>query len=166
MKKTTRMHPASLRITALTACALLTVSACTAPALLPDDPFDSSEPGLTLVPINQTDRYALNVFADKYWAGDPRPHNDGAGAACCYPGLKDWRKPVTVRWTWGTESDPETKTVLKPREQHTTVVHFPRAPYRDDDDMSKDDAYLCVILRDTDRAELAFSTSGTGCAKK
>ena len=60
----------------------------------------------------------------------------------------------------------ETIVVLKPREQHTTVVHFPRAPYRDDDDMSKDDAYLCVILRDTDRAELAFSTSGTGCAKK
>ena len=81
MKKTTRMHPASLRITALTACALLTVSACTAPALLPDDPFDSSEPGLTLVPINHTDRYALNVFADKYWAGNAPPHKIGR-ASC------------------------------------------------------------------------------------
>jgi hypothetical protein len=142
-------------------------SACAGIPSLPVDPFDNSEPGLTLVPINHTDRYALNVAADQFWAGDARPHNDGAGAACCYPGLKNWNKPVTVRWTWGRESDPQTKVVLKPREQHSTVVHFPAGgPTRDDNDMSKDEAYLCVILRDIDRAELAFATSRTRCANK
>ncbi len=30
----------------------------------------------------------------------------------------------------------------------------------------KDDAYVCVILRDHDTAELAFSPSATGCADK
>ncbi|MEA3122332.1 MAG: hypothetical protein QOH33_1910, partial [Paraburkholderia sp.] len=39
---------ASLRTTGLAACVLLAVSACAGGPLLPDDPFDSDEPGLTM----------------------------------------------------------------------------------------------------------------------
>jgi hypothetical protein len=145
---------------------VLSVSACAGVSPLSDDPFDSSEPGLTLVPVNHTDRYALNVFADKYWAADVPPEGGGGSRTCCYPGLKDWSKPVTVRWTWGTESDPKTKFILRAPEKHSVVVHFPAGGPSRNDDMSKDEAYLCVILRDTDRAELAFSTSGRGCFNK
>jgi hypothetical protein len=167
--KTIHSYPASLRAIGLAACVLFAVSACAGGPSLPDDPFDSDEPGLTMVPINHTDRYALNVVADKYWAGDARPHNDGSAAACCYPGLKDWNKPVTVRWTWGTEVDPKTKAVLKPREPHSMVAYFPPGgPKRSAEDIAqdKDEPYLCVILRNRDTAELAFSWSGTGCATK
>lgn len=162
-------YPASLRTIGLAVCVLFAVSACAGRTALPDDPFDSNEPGLTMVPINHTDRYALDVVADRYWAGDARPHNDGSAAACCYPGLKDWSKPVTVRWTWATEVDPKTKAVLKPHEPHSMVAHFPPGgPKRSADDMAqdKDEPYLCVILRDRDTAELAFSRAATRCATK
>jgi hypothetical protein len=74
------IHPrsVSLCIIGLAACVLFAVSACAGGPSLPDDPFDSNEPGLTMVPINHTDRYELNVVADKYWAGDARPRNDGS----------------------------------------------------------------------------------------
>jgi len=61
---------------------------------------------MTMVPINHTNRYAVEIFVDKYWAGDVTRHSGGGAANCCYPGLKDWSKPVTVKWIWGWEEDP------------------------------------------------------------
>jgi hypothetical protein len=144
---------------------LLGLSAC-AGGTLPDDPFDGEGGPVGMVPINHTDRYAVNIFVDKYWAGDVDDHAGGGSASCCYPGLKDWSKPVTVTWTWGQESDPQTKTVLLKREQREAVVHFPVGGPHSDREMSRDDAYLCVILRDLDKVDLAFSPSRSGCANK
>lgn len=106
----------------------------------------------------------LNIFIDKYWAGDVADHAGGGAAACCYPGLKDWSQPVTVTWTWGTEEDPKTKAITKRREQRTMVARFPASGPHSDHDPMKDDAYVCVILRDLDKAELAFSPTASGCA--
>ena len=119
-----------------------------------------------MVPINHTGRYAVNIFVDKYWAGDAGRHAGGGGAACCYPGLKNWNQPVTVRWTWGWEEDPKTKAMTKPDESHTVIAHFPAGGPHSDPDMSKDDAYVCVILRDLDAVDLAFSPSASACANK
>ncbi|CAN0624767.1 conserved protein of unknown function [Burkholderia multivorans] len=141
------------------ACALFALSACTGSSPLPDDPLAGDQP-LWMVPINQTDRWAINMAVDKYGMGGGRPHNDGSAAACCYPGLNDWGKPVTARWTWGTELDPKTKAVLKPREPRSMVVHFPPGG------PAKDDRYLCLILRDRETAELAFSRVASHCATK
>ena len=121
---------------------------------------------MAMVPINHTDRYAVSIFIDKYWAGDAGRQSGGGAAACCYPGLKDWSKPVKVAWTWGWEEDPKTKAVLKPDEQHTVVAHFPASGPHSDRDPMKDDAYVCVILRDLDKAELTFSPTATGCFDK
>ncbi|KDB07491.1 Protein of unknown function DUF3304 [Burkholderia sp. lig30] len=144
----------------LAACVLLTLSACAGSSPLPDDPLASDHP-LWMVPINYMDRWAINMAVDKYGMGGVDPYNNGGGAAaCCYPGSKDWNKPVTARWTWGTELDPQTKAVLKPREPHSMVVHFPQGG------PAKDDRYLCLILRDRETAELAFATSRTRCATK
>jgi|GEM_PF-2224237 len=119
-----------------------------------------------MVPVNHTDRYAVNIFLDKYWAGNADPHEGGGTATCCYPGLKNWSKPVTVHWTWGQESDPQTKTVLLKREQREVAVHFPASGPHHDPDTYKDDSYVCVILRDIDKVDLAFSPSRSGCADK
>lgn len=143
---------------------VLTLSACTG-TLLPDDPFAGDSP-MAMVPINHTDRYAVHIFVDKYWAGDVTRRAGGGKAACCYPGLKDWRRPVTVRWTWGTEEDPKTKAITMPREPRTVIAHFPASGPHSDPDPGKDDAYVCVILRDLDTAELAFSPTRSGCADK
>jgi hypothetical protein len=67
---------------------------------------------------------------------------------------------------WGQESDPQTKTVLRKREQRVAVAHFPAGGPHSDPDMSKDDAYVCVILRDLDKVDLAFSPSRSGCINK
>ena len=143
---------------------LLTLSACTG-TLLPDDPFAGDSP-MAMVPINHTDRYAVNIFIDKYWAGNVTRRAGGGKAACCYPGLKDWRRPVTVRWIWGTEEDPKTKAITMPREPRSVIAHFPASGPHSDPDPGKDDAYVCVILRDLDTAELAFSPTALGCADK
>lgn len=156
----------SLRTTILTVCALLSLSACAASSLLPDDPFESQGSAMAMVPVNHTDRYAMNVYIDKYWAGDVDGHAGGGAAACCYPGLKDWSQPVTVRWTWGQESDPQTKVIQRKREQRTVTAHFPASGPHSDPDPMKDDAYVCVILRALDTVELSFSPSASGCANK
>jgi uncharacterized protein DUF3304 len=160
------MKPSSFRLTSLSVCALVTLSACAGSARLPDDPFSSRATAMAMVPINHTDRYATSIFIDKHWAGDVDEHAGGGAAACCYPGLADWSRPATVTWTWGQESDPETRVVLKPREQRTVVTHFPADSPHSDPDPSKDDAYVCVILRDLNTAELAFSPSRSGCADR
>ena len=148
------------RTVALAASALLALSACTADgSLVYDDPLASEHP-LYMVPINQTDRWAINLAVDRYWMGNGTPHGGGGARACCYPGPKDWSKPVTVHWTWGTELDPITKAVIKPREPHSMIVNFPAGG------PAKDDRYLCLILRDHDTAELAFSRAATRCATK
>lgn len=121
---------------------------------------------MAMVPINHTDRYAVSIFIDKSWAGDAGRQSGGGAAACCYPGLKDWSKPVTLTWTWGWEEDPKTKAVLKPDEQHTVFAHFPASGPHSDRDPMKDDAYVCVILRNLDKAELTFSPTASGCADK
>jgi hypothetical protein len=155
----------SSRTAAFAAGAMIALSAC-AHVALPDDPFDGEGTALSMVPINHTDRYAVNIFVDKYWAGDVSSHAGGGGAACCYPGLKDWSQPVTVRWTWGWEEDPKTKAMTKPDESHTVVVHFPSRGPHNDPDPYKADAYACVIFRDLNTVELAFSPSRSGCADK
>ncbi|CAN0628237.1 conserved exported protein of unknown function [Burkholderia multivorans] len=149
---------AALCSAALAACALLALSACAGSSLLPDDPLASDHP-LWMVPINQTDRGAINLAVDRYGMGDVYPHNSGGAAACCYPGPRDWSKPVTVRWEWDTVVDPKTK-VVPPTEPHSIVAYFPPGG------PAKDDRYLCLILRDRETAELAFATSRTRCATK
>lgn len=121
---------------------------------------------MTIVPVNHTDRYAVGISLDKYWAGNVSRRSGGGGAICCYPGLKNWSEPVTVSWTWGWEEDPRTKAVTKPDETHTVVAHFPASGPHHDPDMHKDDSYVCVILRDIDKVDLAFSPSRSGCADK
>jgi Protein of unknown function (DUF3304) len=145
--------------------AALMLCAC-ATSRMADDAFDGSGPALTMVAVNHADRYAMNIYVDKYWAGNVDQHGGGAAGICCYPGVKDWSKPVTVKWTWGQESDTQTKVVLKPREEHTVVAHFPSGGPLRSDDMYKDEANLCIILRDADRAELAFSVTRSGCFDK
>ncbi|MEK6368188.1 MAG: hypothetical protein V4803_18015, partial [Burkholderia gladioli] len=75
-------------------------------------------------------------------------------------------KPVTVTWVWGTEEDPATKAITMPREKHSVQVNFPAGGPHRDLDWRKSDAYLCVILRDLNTAELAFSPTGSGCMSK
>ncbi|WP_304993137.1 DUF3304 domain-containing protein [Burkholderia plantarii] len=157
--KAVRSRFITLRATALTACTLFILSACASNSLLPDDPLASEHP-LWMVPVNPTDHWAINMAVDRYGMGDSNPHDDGAGAACCYPSPKDWSKPVTVHWTWGTELDPITKAVIRPREPHSMLVHFPPGG------PAKNDRYLCLILRDRDTAELAFSRAASRCATK
>ncbi|CAM2175780.1 DUF3304 domain-containing protein [Paraburkholderia sacchari] len=154
----------SRRTATLAVGTVIALSACG--HVLPDDPFASEGQAMAMVPINHTDRYAVNIFVDKYWAGDVTRHAGGGAAACCYPGLKDWRQPVTIKWTWGWEEDPKTNAVTMPDEPHTVVAYFPSSGPHSDADPMKDDAYVCVILRDLDTAELAFSPSRSGCANK
>ncbi len=148
----------------LASCALM-ITACTGSGL-PDDAFEGSGPALTMVAVNHTDRDAIDISVDKYWAGDVGSHGGGAAASCCYPGLKDWSKPVTVKWTWGQESDPQTKVVRKTREKHSVVARFPTGGPSRSDDMYQDEANLCIILRDDNQAELGFSVTRSGCFDK
>ncbi|AJK49612.1 DUF3304 domain-containing protein [Burkholderia plantarii] len=157
--KAVRSRFITLRTTALAVCTLFILSACASDSLLPDDPLASEHP-LWMVQVNHTDRGAINLAVDRYGMGDVYPHSGGGAAACCYPSPKDWSKPVTVHWTWGTELDPITKAVIKPREPHSMLVHFPAGG------PAKEDRYLCLILRDRDTAELAFSRAATRCALK
>ncbi|WLE62856.1 DUF3304 domain-containing protein [Burkholderia plantarii] len=154
-----RSRSATSGIAVLAACALLVLSACESESLLPDDPLASEHP-LWMVQVNHTDRGAINLAVDRYGMGDVYPHSGGGAAACCYPSPKDWSKPVKVHWTWGTELDPITKAVIRHREPHSIVLHFPPGG------PAKNDRYLCLILRDRDTAELAFATSRTRCAAK
>ena len=148
----------TLRITALAACTLLVLSACAESTLLPDDPLSSEHP-LWMVPVNPTDNWAINLAVDRYGMGGANPHAAGGAAACCYPSPKDWSKPVTVHWEWDTVVRPGTK-IIPPTEPHTMVLHFPPGG------PAKDDRYLCLILRDRDTAELAFSRVASRCATK
>lgn len=153
----------SRRVAAPVAGAVIALSACA--NTLSDDPFASEGHAMAMVPINHTDRYATSIYVDKFWAGNVDDHA-GGGAACCYPGLEDWYQPVTVRWTWGQESDPQSRVILKEREQRAVTAHFPHNGPHNDRDPSKDDAYVCVILRDLNTVELEFSPSASGCAHK
>jgi hypothetical protein len=155
----------SLRAAGLATGALLTLSAC-AGTVLPDDPFDGPGSAMAMVPVNHTDRYAVNIFIDKYWAGDAGRQTGGGKAACCYPGLDDWSQPVKVAWIWGWEEDPKTKAMVEPDEEHSVIAHFPASGPHSDPDLKKDDAYVCAILRDLDTAELAFSPTRKGCFDK
>jgi len=149
---------AYLRTVALAACALLALSACADSSMLPDDPLASEHP-LWMVPISQTDHWAVNMTVGQYGMGGSPPHGGGGAAACCYPSPRDWSQPVTVHWEWDTVVDPKTKFV-PPTEPHSMIVHFPAGG------PAKDDRYLCVILRDSETAELVFARSRTRCATK
>ncbi|AXL52466.1 hypothetical protein DSC91_005490 [Paraburkholderia caffeinilytica] len=46
------------------------------------------------------------------------------------------------------------------------LAHFPADGPHSDPDPNKDDAYVCVILRDLNTADLAFSPSASGCADR
>jgi len=132
-------------------------------------------PGLWLVPVNHTDRYAPNIFVEDAWAGNVGPKGGGGGAACCIAGRKDWSKPALVKWRWGAEEDPVTKAITIPGEDHSAMVSFPGAPKRlnksikekwSAEDYMADEAYLCVIFRSLDKVELAYSHNRGGCRQK
>ncbi|AJK45346.1 DUF3304 domain-containing protein [Burkholderia plantarii] len=148
----------ALRTSALAACSLFALSACASDSLPPDDPLASEHP-LWMVPVNHTDRGAINLAVNRYGMGDAYPHEDGSAAACCYPSPEDWSKPVTVHWEWDTMFNPNTK-VIPPTELHSLIVHFPSGG------PAKNDRYLCFILRDRDTAELAFSRAASRCVAK
>jgi hypothetical protein len=134
---------------------------------MPDDPLAGGGPALAMVPISHASRYAVNIFVEKYWAGDADANGRGGGAAaCCFPGMKDWSKPVTVTWEWGREEDPKTGAITMPDEKHSVQVNFPEGGPHRDADWHKTDAYLCVILRDRNTASLGFSPSRSGCVGK
>ena len=133
------------------------------------------EPGLMLVPVNHTDRYAPSIVVEDTWAGNVRAHGGGGSAACCIAGRKDWSKPALVRWEWGYQRDPVTKEIVLPDEAHSELVSFPRAPHRvtktpleswTREDYLADEGYLCVIFRTLDRVEFAFSSRPSECPKK
>jgi hypothetical protein len=119
-----------------------------------------------MVPANHTDRWAVNIYVDQYWAGDVSPRGGGAKAACCFPGMQDWSKPVTVTWIWDDVVDPKAAPIPAPEEKHSVQVNFPPGGPHRNPDWHKTDAYLCVILRGPNTAELAFSPSGSGCMSK
>lgn len=132
-------------------------------------------PGLWLVPVNHTDRYASNIFVEDAWAGNVGRQGGGGGAACCIAGRKDWSKPVEVKWEWGYEVDPLTKKITIPDESHSAMVSFPGAPKRlnksikekwSAEDYMGDEAYLCVIFRTLDKVEFAYSHNRGGCRQK
>lgn len=132
-------------------------------------------PGLWLVPVNHTDRYAPNIVVDDAWAGNVGRQGGGGGAVCCVAGRKDWSKPVLVTWRWGAEEDPVTKAITIPGENRSAMVSFPGAPKRlnksikekwSTEDYMADEAYLCVIFRSIDKVEFAYSYSGGGCRQK
>ncbi|WP_081060856.1 DUF3304 domain-containing protein [Burkholderia gladioli] len=155
------------RSPALTAVfSIFALAACTKLDVASEGPFVDGGPALAMVPVNHTDRYTVGIYVDKYWAGGAHRHGGGTGAACCFPSVKDWSKPVVVTWEWGYEEDPATKAVTAPDEKHSVQVNFPTGGPHQDPDWHKSDAYLCVILRDRDTAALAFSQTRSGCMSK
>lgn len=144
-------------------------------AAIPDSATGGNEPGLWLVPINHTDRYAPNIVVEDAWAGNVGPQGGGGKRACCIAGRKDWSKPVLVKWRWGAEEDPVSKQITVTGEDHSALVSFPRPPKRlnksiketwSREDYEADEAYLCVIFRTTETVEFAYSYSGSGCRNK
>jgi hypothetical protein len=135
-------------------------------------------PGLWLVPINHTERYAPSIGVEDVWAGNvvPRSKSRGGGkSTCCLSGRRDWSKPVEVRWRWGAERDPVTRAIVVEGEDRSALVSFPRAPRRlnksikEDwsyDEYMADESFLCIIFRTTDEVEFAFSPTGFGCVHK
>lgn len=132
-------------------------------------------PGLWLVPVNHTDRYAPQIFVDDTWAGNVGRHGGGGGAVCCIAGREDWSRPVLVQWRWGREEDPVTKAVTLAGEDRSAMVAFPRAPKRlnksikepwSSEDYAADEAYLCVIFRTLDKVELSYATRAGACREK
>ncbi len=103
------MSSSPLRSLALTAVfSIFALAACAKLDVASEDPFVDGGPALAMVPANHTDRYTVGVYVDKYWAGGVYPQSGGTASVCCFPGMKDWSKPVTVTWEWGTEEDPVT----------------------------------------------------------
>ncbi|WP_186123382.1 DUF3304 domain-containing protein [Burkholderia gladioli] len=146
--------------------AAFTLTACAGSNGTADDPLVVGGQALAMVPANHVNRWAVNIYVDKYWAGNVSPEGGGAKAACCFPGMIDWSKPVTVTWIWDAVEDPKTKAVVTPEEAHSIQVNFPAGGPHQDSDWHKADAYLCVILRDRNRAALEFSSSRSGCMSK
>ncbi|PRH08244.1 DUF3304 domain-containing protein [Burkholderia gladioli] len=161
------MSSSPLRSLALTAVfSIFALAACAKLDVASEDPFVDGGPALAMVPANHTDRYTVGVYVDKYWAGGVYPQSGGTASVCCFPGMKDWSKPVTVTWEWGTEEDPVTKATTMPREKHSVQVNFPAGGPHHDLDWHNSDAYLCVILRDRNTAALAFSPRASDCMDK
>jgi hypothetical protein len=156
--RTIHSSSSSLHTVGLAACVMFAVSACAGGPAAPDDPLASDHP-LWMVPINHTDRGAVNMAVDRYGMGGAYPHGGGGARACCYPGPTDCSKPVTVHWEWDTVVALGTK-VVPPTEPHSMLVHFPPGG------PAKDDRYLCLILRERETAELAFSRVASHCPTK
>jgi hypothetical protein len=58
-----------------------------------------------------TERYAVNIFGGRYRAGDADENNLSGKTACRFLGVKDWGKPVMIKWAWETEEDAKTKAI-------------------------------------------------------
>ncbi|WP_186197032.1 DUF3304 domain-containing protein [Burkholderia gladioli] len=146
--------------------AAFTLAACAGSNGTADKPLVGGGQALAMVPANHVNRWAVNIYVDKYWAGNVSPEGGGAKAACCLPGMIDWSKPVTVTWYWDVLRDPKTKAVVARKEKRSVRVSFPVSGPHQDPDWHKADAYLCVILRDDSTAAMEFSPSRSGCMSK
>ncbi|MBX9346617.1 DUF3304 domain-containing protein [Chromobacterium vaccinii] len=165
----------------LLALGSLLLACCSSAATSQDDVFTDDARALTIVLVNHTDRYVSQAYVGKNWAanigkryedGSPRGGNK---QVCCYSGVTDWRKPVRVAWTWGSEGEPSTVNkdgTLKlgketmPAEQHEVMAKLPpRFPLNGSDRLKQETA-LCVIFRDTNTVDLAYAVVGTDCDKK
>lgn len=165
----------------LVALAGLLLAGCSSAGTSQDDVFTDDARALGIVLVNHTDRYVSQAYVGKYWAanigkryadGSPR---GGNSSVCCYSGVTDWRKPVRVAWTWGSEGEPSTVNkdgTLKlgketmPAEQHEVMAKFPPRFPLDSPDRFKQETALCVIFRDLNTVELAYSVGGFDCDKK
>ncbi|MEN6079459.1 DUF3304 domain-containing protein [Chromobacterium piscinae] len=164
------------------ALACLLLSGCsTAATSQQDDVFTDDARALGIVLVNHTDRYVSQAYVGKYWAanigkryedGSPR---GGNSSVCCYSGVTDWRKPVRVAWTWGREEEPGVANkngtytpgkMILPDERHEVMAKFPPRFPLDSPDRFKQETALCVIFRDLNTVDLAYSVGGFDCDKK
>ncbi|WP_186138585.1 hypothetical protein [Burkholderia gladioli] len=155
-----------LRLRFTAGVAVFTLTACAVSNGIPDHNVSGSGSVLSMVLANRVDRWAVDVYVDKHWAGIVGPQDGGAAAVCCFPGVTNWNHPVTVTWYWGILKNPKTKAVVASKEKRSVQVSFPASGPHQDPDWHKADAYLCVILRDDNTVALAFSPTRSECVSK
>jgi hypothetical protein len=143
-----------------------------------DQPFTGSGgKALNMILVNHTNRYISQAFVGTNWAANAGAGDangpGGGGIVCCY-NVTDWRKPVKVMWTWGSEGEPSfynkdgmlTKgKVITPKEDHVAMVNLPPRMPISSDDRFKRERNLCVIFRDLNTVELQY-TAGFDCENK
>lgn len=69
---------AKFRHTALAACfAVFALTACAGSSALPNDPLAEERRALSITPVNHTDRYAVDIYVGRYWAGAVDSQGEG-----------------------------------------------------------------------------------------